>query len=669
MTQFVCFCPKEEYKLDRFLAWLEAEHGRCGVHVLSLEDRLDLVRSRQKDFPRLSVEAVPFPSCGVTGYYSPEHMSAAFIHNVRALGASEGAVFASGEPLAIRYMPAYRALPIKRDFNYFRILRALGIKSVWTFDVNGARKHYIPYLLDDFVGRHTGRRAWVMGNGPSLKQLDMTLLKDEITFGSNRVYLGFEDWGWACTYWGICDSLQFEKHTREWELNIPDECVKFYPFEYLNLFHVENGVPVNFYPTGHPENKWNFSDPFRKKEMASPEGFSDAPGLVFLGHTVTYALLQVAVVMGCNPIYLIGCDNRYNITEEDRARGRWQDAKSSSHFHESYCAEEGRVREFHLPEKEKSERAFDYANTWAHEHGVVIENATPDTALHSFPKIDFMAALEKGVTGEVATVAPTPPKKKAEMDAPAAMPAITSSLRRSDEMTATILVCTPDIDSALAQKCLASIKAHTGNVRYELLVFENGRFGRFQHPLEINRALEIALGDVVVTLDDDVEVTEGWLEALLALAAPDVGIVGNVHVNTRELLEGTIRHAGAWLDIDGKAHHYQEPITSPTAVPFVCSACMLINDMSLRFDRAYKKFYQEADLCLRSWQKGKKVLVSPHRVYHYGHGQMELTGSSGEGIEASASQDHAILEQKWVSTGELKRLYDRIRDEIDIPLD
>jgi hypothetical protein len=373
--------------------------------------------------------------------------------------------------------------------------------------------------------------------------------------------------------------------------------------------------------------------------------------------------------MGCNPIYLIGCDNRYKITAEDKARGRWRDAKSSSHFHEKYCAEEGEVREFHLPEKEKSERAFDYANAWAKEHGVVIENATPGTALHSFPKINFQEALRKGHKGKVTSVAPTPPKTRQETDTAlqaAPKPMIT---RRAHDMTATILVCTPDINSELATTCIESIKQHTPDTHYELLVFENGRFGRFQHPLEINRALEIALGDVVVTLDDDVEVTDGWLEALLDLATPDVGIVGNVHINTRELLRDTIRHAGAYLGADGKAHHYQEPISSPVTVPFVCSACMLINDTSLRFDLTYKKFYQEADLCLKSWRKGKKVMVAPHRIYHYGHGQMESTGSSKEEINASADADRRIFEAKWIETGELERLYAQIRDKVDIPIE
>src|SRR6187551_16933 len=47
---------------------------------------------------------------------------------------------------------------------------------------------------------HKGKRAFIIGNGPSLKQTDLSKLKNEITFGMNRVYLAFPDWGFSTTY-------------------------------------------------------------------------------------------------------------------------------------------------------------------------------------------------------------------------------------------------------------------------------------------------------------------------------------------------------------------------------------------------------------------------------------------------------------------------------------
>ncbi|MCP5054551.1 MAG: glycosyltransferase, partial [bacterium] len=175
----------------------------------------------------------------------------------------------------------------------------------------------------------------------------------------------------------------------------------------------------------------------------------------------------------------------------------------------------------------------------------------------------------------------------------------------------TILVCTPDLNSELTVKCIESVKKYTPDtINYELLIFDNGKFGSFQHPLEINRAMDIARGDVLVTLDDDVEVTEGWLESMLKLARPDVGVVGCYQLNSQEHAKDTVRHVGGWVDGKGKVFHHTKKIKAPINVPFVGSACFLINDESLRFSLDYKKYYQEVDLCLRSWEKGKKVVVA-----------------------------------------------------------
>jgi hypothetical protein len=38
---------------------------------------------------------------------------------------------------------------------------------------------------------HRGERCFLIGNGPSLKQTDLSLLKNEFTIGTNRIYLAF----------------------------------------------------------------------------------------------------------------------------------------------------------------------------------------------------------------------------------------------------------------------------------------------------------------------------------------------------------------------------------------------------------------------------------------------------------------------------------------------
>ncbi|PJH75111.1 MAG: hypothetical protein CO064_08410, partial [Anaerolineae bacterium CG_4_9_14_0_8_um_filter_58_9] len=42
---------------------------------------------------------------------------------------------------------------------------------------------------------HRGQRAFIIGNGPSLRQTDLTKLRGEYTFGMNRIYILFPELG------------------------------------------------------------------------------------------------------------------------------------------------------------------------------------------------------------------------------------------------------------------------------------------------------------------------------------------------------------------------------------------------------------------------------------------------------------------------------------------
>ena len=53
--------------------------------------------------------------------------------------------------------------------------------------------------LTELKDIHTGKRAFIVGNGPSLKQTDLTKLKNEFTFGMNRIYLLFPELGFSTT--------------------------------------------------------------------------------------------------------------------------------------------------------------------------------------------------------------------------------------------------------------------------------------------------------------------------------------------------------------------------------------------------------------------------------------------------------------------------------------
>ena len=59
----------------------------------------------------------------------------------------------------------------------------------WRFSKNGYLK--AKSELSKYKNKYTGHRCIIIGNGPSLNDMDLSLLKNEYTFGLNRIYLLF----------------------------------------------------------------------------------------------------------------------------------------------------------------------------------------------------------------------------------------------------------------------------------------------------------------------------------------------------------------------------------------------------------------------------------------------------------------------------------------------
>lgn len=335
-----------------------------------------------------------------------------------APGATPAPELISGRPLYIPH--ALDRVPLRHDpkvlmpalaphYGWLRTARMWGFTSLVFVDYGGETRMALPHLLGEFHQRHRGRRAFVVGNGPSLNDLDMTRLRDEITLGSNRCFLGYPQWGFPFTYWGVYDHFQIETYHGVYEDHVPADTVKFFPAEYLPVLRVANGCPVN--------SLW--PDP-------ASRAFSDDPARVYRGFTVTYMLLQIAAIMGCDPIILIGTDHRYHLGHRGfspwlraarrgvvrRLRGgriynaalagarAWRqggtvaptvwttsDAAGPTHFSADYT--DGGRNQFLPPEPEEAERDFRCARAWAESTGRKILNATPGTALDTFEKVSF----------------------------------------------------------------------------------------------------------------------------------------------------------------------------------------------------------------------------------------------------------------------------------------
>jgi glycosyltransferase involved in cell wall biosynthesis len=220
-----------------------------------------------------------------------------------------------------------------------------------------------------FRDAYKGQRCFIIGNGPSLRGMDLSPLRDEITFGLNRIYLLFEELGFSTTFLVSINRLVLEQAVQE-------------------VTAADSTVFLNWWSYHHVERE---RDPiFVRVTSARPRFSTAADRGVWAGATVTFAALQLAYFMGFEEAILIGVDHSF------ADKGRPNDVVESSgpdqnHFDPSYF---GKGFRWQLPDLEMSERAYELARVAYERDGRRVLDATVGGKLEIFPKVDFTSLFD-----------------------------------------------------------------------------------------------------------------------------------------------------------------------------------------------------------------------------------------------------------------------------------
>jgi len=220
--------------------------------------------------------------------------------------------------------------------------------------------------LSTYEGFHSGKRAFIIGNGPSLKQMDLRLLKNEITFGSNRIYLMFPEIGFTTTHLVSVNDLVLQQCAGEMStLDIP----KWVTWRARGQFT--------------PGEKTLFID----SDYTGQENFNKTSltGRIFEGFTVTYVALQLAYLMGIREVILIGVD--HNFTTKGPANAVVvSNGADPNHFSGAYF---GQGFKWQLPDLDGSERAYRMARQAYESDGRKVLDATVNGKLTIFNKVTY----------------------------------------------------------------------------------------------------------------------------------------------------------------------------------------------------------------------------------------------------------------------------------------
>ena len=218
--------------------------------------------------------------------------------------------------------------------------------------------------LRSLRNKYSNKRCFVIGNGPSLNKTDLSRLKNEYTFGTNRIYLLFDELGFSTTFYIAIDALILKQYKSDInELSNTKFIMWKNRHEIVfksNVIFFEQDLEVCFK-----------SDPIKK---------------LYTSGTVTYIAMQLAYYMGFNPVILVGVDNSYKTYRTTTEKVKKLKYKSGNHFAPNYF-KKGHV--WVPPDRQKQELGYRMAKYVYEKSGRKIIDATIGGNLNLFPKVEY----------------------------------------------------------------------------------------------------------------------------------------------------------------------------------------------------------------------------------------------------------------------------------------
>lgn len=168
------------------------------------------------------------------------------------------------------------------------------------------------YKLEKFKDIHKGQRCFIIGNGPSILQQDLTKLKDEITFVVSWFVLHEQYDEINPTYYCVGDPAFFSVSNTNSQvhrllLEKTGKAVKFFPLFFRSFIDRHNLY------VGH---QVFYLHSLYKRVWKTGSMSLDITKAVYTANTVIIDYcLHLAFYMGFSEVYLLGCDCDFKLDE------------------------------------------------------------------------------------------------------------------------------------------------------------------------------------------------------------------------------------------------------------------------------------------------------------------------------------------------------------------
>lgn len=266
-------------------------------------------------------------------------------------------------------------------FGYDNLISNLQLSVVET-QVKGNRDR-----LRALKDTHLGERCFIIGNGPSLEAEDLTVLHNQgvFCFGAKRINKIFDQTPWRPNIWAASD-LDF---------------ISLYADEISQLEGFEKLVPCQSIINLNQPIKDAIYFPFIQAERSPCWFNADIERGVHFWGTITCKMINFAVYMGFEEIYLLGVDNTVPLKEDPTGKVVY-DTAGAAHFSSDYYNSEQDFEEA-LKNVDDIQHIMHYVDSaykdikwFCDQRGVKIYNATRGGRLETYPRRSFNQLFQNG---------------------------------------------------------------------------------------------------------------------------------------------------------------------------------------------------------------------------------------------------------------------------------
>ena len=183
----------------------------------------------------------------------------------------------------------------------------------WFRDPRGKEK--IEEKLRPLRDQFSGCRCVVIGNGPSINRMDLSMLRGEYTFGMNRIYLKYPEWGFETDVLACVNGTVISQF---WDDFKEVNAVKFFNWRHAKLQSEDPNALL-----------------LGSRPGVTPKGDLEK-GMYNSGYTVTNTCLEIAYYLGFSEVILIGVDHSYTHPKGHGGKTIVSEGDDPNHFDKNY---------------------------------------------------------------------------------------------------------------------------------------------------------------------------------------------------------------------------------------------------------------------------------------------------------------------------------------------